>query len=179
MIPLKKITIVILIAFYPFTSNSQSFAKYENMKEVDAMVMTSKMFKMLAKVDFSDGDEEAQQYMKLIENLDEIRMFTSANTNVRSEMAKDVTSYLQAGSLEQLMRVNEDGKNIKFYSKPGKNDSVVSELFMYMEGNKDGEPISVILSITGDIDLSQLSRLTSDLKVPGAEELKNIENKSK
>jgi len=36
----------------------------------------------------------------------------------------------------------------------------------------------VILSITGEIDLSQLSRLTSDLKIPGAEELKNVENKS-
>lgn len=148
------------------------------MKDVDAMIMTSKMFKMLAKVDLSAGDKEAQEYLKLIENLDEIRMFTSENSQVRAEMAKDVESYLKNGSLEQLMRVNEDGKNIKFYSKPGKNDDVVSELFMFMEGNKEGEPISVILSITGDIDLSQLSRLTSDLKVPGAEELKNVKNKS-
>ena len=76
------------------------------------------------------------------------------------------------------MRVNEDGKNIRFYSKGGKNDNYVSELFMFMEGEKEGELISVILSITGEIDLSQLSRLTSDLKIPGAEELKNVENKS-
>jgi len=36
----------------------------------------------------------------------------------------------------------------------------------------------VILSITGEIDLSQLSKLTSDLKVPGAEELSKANKKS-
>lgn len=175
---MKKTVIIFLMGLMPMVSNAQAFGKYENMKDVDAMIMTSKMFKMLAKVDLSDGDKEAQEYLKLIENLDEIRMFTSENSQVRAEMAKDVESYLKNGSLEQLMRVNEEGKNIKFYSKPGKNDEVVSELFMFMEGDKEGEPISVILSITGDIDLSQLSRLTSDLKIPGAEELKKVENKS-
>lgn len=175
---MKKAVIIIFVGLIPLSSNSQAFVKYENMKDVDAMIMTSKMFKMLAKVDLSDGDQEAKEYLQLIENLDEIRMFTSENSQVRSEMAKDVETYLKNGSLEQLMRVNEDGKNIKFYSKPGKNDNVVSELFMFMEGEEDGEPISVILSITGDIDLSQLSRLTSDLKIPGAEELEKVEKKS-
>lgn len=175
---MKKISILFIIGLLPLLSHAQAFEKYENMKEVDAMIMTSKMFKMLAKVDFSEEDEEAQQYMRLIENLDEIRMFTSSNNQIRTDMARDVDNYLKNGSLEQLMRVNEDGKNIKFYSKPGKNETVVSELFMFMEGQEDGEPISVILSITGDIDLSQLSRLARDLKVPGAEELKNIDKKS-
>jgi hypothetical protein len=76
------------------------------------------------------------------------------------------------------MRVNEDGKNIKFYSKPGRNENFVSELLMFMEGEKDGKPIAVILSITGDIDLTQLSKLATDLKVPGAEELKKVNKKS-
>ena len=142
------------------------------------MVMTSKIFKMLAKVDLSDDNPEAREYLKLIENLDEIKMFTSTTASVRSQMQKDVASYLSSNKLDQLMRVKEDGKNIRFYSKSGESDNYVSELFMFMEGEKEGEPISVILSITGEIDLSQLSRLTSDLKIPGAEELKNVENKS-
>lgn len=175
---MKKIAIVIIIGLLPIITQAQSFAKYENMKDVDAMVMTSKMFKMLAKVDLSEDNPEAREYLKLIENLDEIKMFTSTTASVRNEMQRDVESYLNSNSLEQLMRVNEDGKNIRFYSKGGKSDNYVSELFMFMEGEKEGELISVILSITGEIDLSQLSRLTSDLKIPGAEELKNVENKS-
>ncbi len=178
-ITMKKSILVIALSLVSLLGYSQSFEKYENMKEVDAMIMTSKMFKLLAKVDLSSTDPEAQQYIKLIENLKEIRMFSSAAPGVRSQMQSDVASYLSKGSLEQLMRVNEDGKNIKFYSKPGRNDNFVSELFMFMDGEKDGKPISMILSITGDIDLTQLSKLATDLKVPGAEELKKVNKKSK
>ena len=175
---MKKSIIVILVCLVSFAGYSQNFTKYENMKEVDAMIMTSKMFKLLAKVDLSSTDPEAQQYIKLIENLKEIRMYTTNQSAIRAQMAADVSTYLSKGSLEQLMRVNEDGKNIKFYSKPGRNENFVSELFMFMEGEKDGKPIAVILSITGDIDLTQLSKLATDLKVPGAEELKKVNKKS-
>lgn len=175
---MNRLIITLLLALVPIVSHSQNFDKYEDMKDVDAMVMTSKMFKMLAKVDLSSSDPEAQEYMKLIENLDRIQIFKSSNAEVRSQMARDVKSYLQKASLEELMRVNEDGQNIKFYSVPGKNDNYVKELFMFMEGHNENKPISVILSITGEIDLSQLSKLTSDLKVPGAKELEKANKKS-
>ena len=86
---MKKIAIVIIIGLLPVITQAQSFAKYENMKDVDAMVMTSKMFKMLAKVDLSEDNPEAREYLKLIENLDEIKMFTSTTASVRNEMQKD------------------------------------------------------------------------------------------
>ena len=175
---MNKLVIALLLSLAPMLSHSQNFEKYENMKEVDAMVMTSKMFKMLAKVDLSENNPEAREYMKLIENLDRIQIYKSSNTKIMSQMAGDVKSYLAKGSLEELMRVNDGGKNIKFYSVPGKNDNYVRELFMYMEGGEGSEPMSVILSITGEIDLSQLSKLTADLKVPGAEQLKKANKKS-
>ncbi|SDR65111.1 DUF4252 domain-containing protein [Christiangramia echinicola] len=175
---MNKLVITLLLAIAPMFSQSQNFEKYEDMKDVDAMVMTSKMFKMLAKVDLSENDPEAREYMKLIENLDRIQIYKSSNSNIMSQMATDVKSYLQKGSLEELMRVNDNGQNIKFYSLPGKNDNYVRELFMYLEGTEGDKPMSVILSITGEIDLSQLSKLTSDLKVPGAEELKKANKKS-
>ena len=175
---MNRLVITLLLALAPMFSQAQNFEKYEDMKEVDAMVMTSKMFKMLAKVDLSENDPEAQQYMKLIENLDRIQIYKSSDSKIMSQMASDVKSYLQKGSLEELMRVNDGGKNIKFYSLPGKNDNYVKELFMFLEGSEGEEPMTVILSITGEIDLSQLSKLTSDLKVPGAEELKKANKKS-
>jgi len=175
---MNKLVIALLLALAPMLIQSQNFEKYEDMKEVDAMVMTSKMFKMLAKVDLSENDPEAREYMKLIENLDRIQIYKSSNTDIMSQMETDVKSYLQKGSLEELMSVNDNGQNIKFYSLPGKNDNYVRELFMFMEGSEDNKPMNVILSITGEIDLSQLSKLTSDLKVPCAEELKKANKKS-
>lgn len=175
---MNKFVITLLLTLAPMLMNSQNFDKYENMKEVDAMVMTSKMFKMLSKVELDENDPESREYMKLIENLERIQIFKSNSASVRSQMAADVKSYLQKGSMEELMRVTEDGKNIKFYSVPGKNENYVKELFMFLEGTDGDKPLSVILSITGNIDLSQLSKLTADLKVPGAEELKKANKKS-
>ncbi len=175
---MNRLVITLLLTLTPFLFQAQTFDKYENMKEVDAMVMTSKMFKMLAKVDLSSNDPEAREYMKLIENLDRIQIFKSSDAKVMSQMANDVKAYLAKGSMDELMRVNEDGKNIRFYSVPGKNDNYVKELFMFLQGQDDSEPLAVILSITGEIDLSQLSKLTSDLKVPGSEELKKVNKKS-
>lgn len=175
---MKKSIILVMVCLLSVMGYSQNFEKYDSMKDVDAVVMTSKMFKLLSKVDLSASDPEAQQYLNMIDNLNEIRIYTSGTSSVRSQMASDVNSYLNKSSLDELMRVNEDGNNIKFYSKPGKNDNFVSELFMFMEGEKDGKPISVIMSITGNLDLTKISQLTSDLKVPGSEELKNVKNKS-
>ena len=71
----------------------------------------------------------------------------------------------------------DDDKNIKFYSKEGKSDNFVSELLMHLTGNIDGEDRTIIMSITGKIDLKKISKLTSDLNMPGSEELKNIDQK--
>jgi len=175
---MKKLIILGMFTLFSMTGYSQNFEKYDSMKEVDAVVMTSKMFKLLSKVDLSATDPEAQQYLNLIDNLKEIRVYSSHQQGIRSQMASDVSAYLNKSSMDELMRVSEGGNNIKFYSKPGKSDNFVSELFMFMEGQKDGKPVSVIMSITGNLDLSEISKLTSDLKVPGADELKNVKNKS-
>ncbi len=68
--------------------------------------------------------------------------------------------------------------NIKFYSKEGKNDNYVSELLMHLTGNIDGEDRTIIMKITGNIDLKKISKLTSDLNMPGSEELKNLDKKN-
>ncbi|KAA3623239.1 MAG: DUF4252 domain-containing protein, partial [Flavobacterium sp.] len=41
----------------------------------------------------------------------------------------------------------------------------------------EGKDGTMIMSITGNIDLKKISKLTKDLKVPGSEELKNIDKK--
>ncbi|MFD2519039.1 DUF4252 domain-containing protein [Salinimicrobium flavum] len=172
---MKKLTFALLALLMPFLSGAQNFEKYENMKEVDAVVITSKMFKLLTKIDLNADDPETQAYIDLIENLQEMRVFSTTKDNVRQQMSTDVAAYLKSGKLQELMRVTEDGKTVKFYYKPGKTDDYVSQLFMYMEGEEKNKPLSVILNITGEINLAQVSKLANDFKIPGGDELKNVE----
>ncbi len=174
---MKKLAIILVLAVLPYVSNAQSyFDKYENMRDVTSMVMTSKMFKLLSKIDFESKDKETQQYLSLVENINNIKVFVTENQKINDQMRVDVQSYLKSSSLDELMRVKSDnGDNIKFYIKPGSSEDFVKELFMYLEGN-DGKntPKTVILTITGNIDLKQVSKLANDLNIPGGKELKNV-----
>lgn len=172
---MKKLSLVIMACLFSFLANAQNFQDYEDMKDVDAVVVTSKMFKLLTKIDLNTDDPEAQAYIDLIENLQEMRVFSTTNQEVRKQMAADVKRFLKEDSLQELMRVSEDGKTVKFYYEPGKTEDYVSQLFMFMEGQEGEKPVSVILNIVGDINLSQVSRLANDFKFPGGEQLEKIE----
>lgn len=179
---MKKIAILLTMAILPMISWGQNaFDSFENEKDVSAVVVTKNMFKLLSKMDLNSSDPEAQAYLNMVNNLENIKIFTTENASIAKRMDDAVAKYIASSKdLGELMRVKEDGKNIRFYSKEGKNENFVSELLMHLEGTIDGKSTSVIMSITGDLDLRQISKLTEELKVPGSEQLKNIDkNKNK
>lgn len=177
---MKKIAILITILFAPMVVSAQTFDSFEDEKDVTSVIVTKNMFKLLSKIDVESEDPEAKEYMSLINNLENIKIYTTENPEVAKRMNSAVIAYIGKNkALSELMRVKEDGKNIKFYSKEGKNENFVSELLMHLDGNIDGKATSVIMSITGNIDLKQISKLTRDMNVPGSEELKNIDKNKK
>ncbi|RDK87191.1 DUF4252 domain-containing protein [Marinirhabdus gelatinilytica] len=174
---MKKIAIIIALMVAPLLVNAQSpFDAFENADDVTSFVATKKMFKLLSKMDFDSNDPEVKEYLELVNNLENVRIFTTENPSVQKRLNDAVAKYVSGNtSLSELMRVNDDGKNVKFYSKEGKNDNFVTELLMHLTGNIDGKERTVVMSITGNIDLKKVSKLTKDLNVPGSEELKNID----
>lgn len=179
---MKKIAILLTMAILPMISWGQNaFDSFENEKDVSAVVVTKNMIKLLSKMDLNSNDPEAQAYLNMVNNLENIKIFTTENASIAKRMDDAVAKYIASSKdLGELMRIKEDGKNIRFYSKEGKNENFVSELLMHLEGTIDGKSTSVIMSITGDLDLRQISKLTEELKVPGSEQLKNIDkNKNK
>ena len=177
---MKKLAILVAIVMAPMLMSAQSvFDSFEDERDVSSVVVTKNMFKLLSKLDLESNDPEAKEYLELVNNLDNIKIYTTENKEVATRMDAAVATYLSKSSgLSELMRVKDDGKNIKFYSKEGKNDNFVSELLMHLTGNIDGEDRTIIMSITGNIDLKKISKLTSDLNMPGSEELKNIDKKN-
>ncbi|QNJ98532.1 DUF4252 domain-containing protein [Constantimarinum furrinae] len=176
---MKKLALIAILMIAPFLMSAQNaFDAFENEKDVSSVVVTKNMFKLLSKIDLESDDPEVKEYMELVNNLDNIKIFTTDNPEVAKRMNSSVASYISSSKgLGELMRVKDDGKNIKFYSKEGKNENFVSELLMHLDGVIDGKKMTVIMSITGNIDLKKISKLTQDLDVPGSEELKNLNKK--
>ena len=173
---MKQIALLFAIITIPLATFAQgSFESFENEKDVTSVVVTKNMFKLLSKMDLNSNDPEVEDYLKMVDNLETIKIFTTDNPDVAARMSAKVNEYVSSNNeLFELMRVKDDGKNIRFYSKQGATDILVSELLMHLDGLVEGKAMTVVMSITGAIDLKQIGKLTQELKVPGSEQLKNI-----
>lgn len=177
---MKKLAILVAIVLSPMLMSAQgAFDSYEDIDGVTSVVVTKNMFKLLSKIDIESDDPEVKEYMEMVDNLDNIKVFITEDKGVGAKMKADVASYVsRSKGLAELMRVKEGDKNIKFYSKEGSSENHVSELLMFLDGEMDGKEGTVIMSITGNIDLRQVSKLTKDLNVPGSGELKDLKKKN-
>jgi len=92
-------------------------------------------------------------------------------------MKATADKYLKTASLEELMKINEKGKSVKIYVKSGATDSQIKELLMFIDGT--GKEETVLMSLTGNFDLDELSVLTEKMKLPGGDDLKKASKSKK
>ena len=86
-------------------------------------------------------------------------------------MKATADKYAKSAGLEELMRISDKGQNIKIMIKSGASDSQVKELLMFIEGTGKGNE-TVLMSLTGNFDLNELSVLTDKMNLPGGDSLK-------
>lgn len=165
---MKKIILSIAIVLVTLTTYAQNsiFDKFEDMDDVSSVIVNQEAFRMLAK--FKGGGEEGQEYMDMVKGLTSFKVFTTEKPEIASQMDAIMKKYLSSSKLTELMRVKDDETNVKIYVRQGKDEDHVSELVMFVNGvakyMKDSDsPIqaeTVILTLTGDIDLNKISKLT-------------------
>lgn len=177
---MKTIAIAVLMMCSSLMMTAQNeFDKFESVRGVSSMVMNQKMFKLLSKVDLNSSDPEMQAYIELVNNLENVKMFTTTKSDVAADMTSTMSTYVSGRGLQELMRANDDGKNVKFYYKPGSNEDYVKEFVMFLNGDIDGEQRTVFFQVTGNIDLKQISKLAQELDFKGSDALKDVENSKK
>ncbi len=162
------LSLVIVLTTSPFFAQTV-FDKFEDQDLITAVVVNKKMFSLLSKMEVKDKQE--QQYVNLIKKLDNLRVFVTQNDKKANEMKAVSDKYVKTAALEELMRMNEKGKSVKIFVKSGASDTQIKELLMFIEGI--GKEETVLMSLTGDFDLKELSVLTDKMKLPGGEVLKN------
>lgn len=175
---MKNLVVVIAFLISSAVSFAQNaFDKFEDKEGVTSVVVNKKMFEMMSKVKVDAKDKETQQYLNLLKKLDNLKVFTTSSTKVGAEMKATVNSYLKSNPLEELMRVNNEGKNVKIYVKSGANENIVKELLMFIEGANVKDANTIVLSLTGNFSLDEISMLTEKMSLPGGDDLKKASNK--
>lgn len=169
---MKKCIILFAMAFLPLVGFSQSiFDKYEDYDDVTSVVVSQKAFELLAKFDIDKEDPDARDFMDIATSLSSMKVFTTENKGISTEMKATVDKYLGSSNMTELMRVKDKDANVKFYIREGKDSDHVKELLMFMTGIKnvemdDRKIETVLLTLTGDIDLNKISSLTKKMNLP-------------
>ncbi|WP_243471488.1 DUF4252 domain-containing protein [Winogradskyella sp. MH6] len=188
---MKKLIVIVALIIAPMLSGAQSiFDKYEDMKEVTSIVVTQKAFRMLATIDLDVDDPEAKEFMEMVKKITGLKVFTTGDEKISADMKSTVDKYLKSSALEELMRIKDGEQTVKFYVKEGKDENHVKELLMFVSGLKEiteGQDIeingkkreieTVLLTLTGDIDLRQVSKITNQMDIPGGDQLKKASEK--
>ena len=179
----KLIVLVMAIMLVPLTGMAQKniFEKYSDDADVTYVSIKPKMFQMIAKMGINVEDAEAKAYMDMVKSITSFKTIVTDNKTISADISKWVKS--RSGGLEELMEVKDDGTEVKFYVKEGKDADHVKELLIYVNGidkvmnekveinGKERKIETVVVSLTGDIDLNEISKLTDKMNIPGGSHL--------
>lgn len=181
----KKAVVLLAILIAPMLSFGQSFFdKYESMKGVTSGVISQKMFKMIATIDVDLDDPEAQGFLDMVKKIQSIKVLSTGDSNISSSLSADTEKYISSSKLDELMRFKDGNQTVKFYVKEGRDENHVKELLMFISGLKEltkdanieingekREIETILVSIIGDVDLREISKITGKMNVPGGEHL--------
>ncbi|WP_298345201.1 DUF4252 domain-containing protein [uncultured Algibacter sp.] len=179
----KFIVLVMAIMLLPLTGMAQKniFEKYSENPDVTYVSIKPKMFQMIAKMGINVEDAEAKAYMDMVKSITSFKTIVTDNKAISADVSKWVKS--RSGGLEELMEVKDDGTEVKFYVKEGKDADHVKELLIFVNGidkmmddkieinGKERKIETVVVSMTGDIDLNEISKLTDKMNIPGGKHL--------
>ena len=163
--------ILIMISVTAFAQKNpvdKLFEKYSGKDGFTTVLISSKMFSMIS--DMKAMDDEFNETMS---NIESIKILTTEddslidpNVNFYKELEKD----LSWDEYEELMVVKEKDQDIKFLVKEKKE--VIVELFMVV----GGEGNNALISIRGNIDLKNISKLSKSMNIEGFEKLEGVDD---
>ena len=111
--------------------------------------------------------EEEKEFKEAISNLESMKIIVKEEATDAEALFNEAIKK-PGKEFELLMEVDQDSEH--FYFLINEKNGVIAELLMI--GNSDGE--FIILSLTGEIDLAQISRLSRSMNIDQMQHLQKI-----
>jgi len=166
---MRKLILLIALTVASMVTSAQSlFDTLEDMDGVDMVVVNKDMFELLSKFNPDKmKDNKAMQIFAMINDLKSFKMFSTDDSFIADKMEVMTNTAIKKHNLTELMRIKEDDSRIKIYVKATKNKEYVSEVLMFIKGidkQTKGISKSMIMSLTGVIDITKMSDLADTFK---------------
>lgn len=172
---MKRIVAVVMLMItineiYAQDAISKFFTKYNDDQSFTQVNVSGKMFSLFTNMEANDPEDK--EVLDAISRLKGLRILMKDNTSDARSLYKEAFALIPVKEFEELMSVRDKEKDMKFYIK--ENSGKISELVMIMGGLDD----FMVLSLVGDIDLKQISRIGKKMDVKGLENLQNIDKRN-
>ncbi|HLO57597.1 MAG TPA: DUF4252 domain-containing protein [Bacteroidales bacterium] len=162
----------------PVVSQAQSimdklFDKYSGKEGFTSVYISKYMFDMFRSDENLDAKNQ-EDLNHVISKLTGIKILVTDDdpaTPTPVNLYQEIMKVLPSSPYKEVMVVREKDQNIKFFVK--ENGNKVAELLMVIGGNDE----SVLISIQGDIDMKNISKLAKSMNVEGMQNLEKIDEK--
>jgi len=142
------------------------FNKYSSDESFTQVTVSGKMFNLFTNME-ADTPED-KEVLEAISKLKGLRILAKEDDPNARALYKEAFSLVPAKEYEELMSVRDKDKDMKFLIK--ESGGKISELLMIMGGTKE----FMVLSLFGEIDLKQVSRIGKKMNVDGLENLEKM-----
>lgn len=142
------------------------FQKYENDQSFTLISVTPKMFSMFTKLDINST--EGKSLMQVVKKIRGLRILVKENTKEGARLFQEASSLLTK-EYEELMTVRDGKSDLRFMVKENAKGNI-AELIMLIGSNDE----FMAMSLSGDIDLAEISQIASGMNIEGMDKLKNI-----
>ncbi len=170
---MKKIAILSILFLSTLSANAQEdaitkfFSKYQNDDSFTKINITGRMFGLFT--NFETEEEEDQEMIDAISKVKGLKILAKEDIRNGQELYKEAFRLIDSSEYEELMTIREKDNDMKFLIK--EKDGIIAELLMVI-GSEDS---FFLLSLVGDIDLKQISKLSKSMDIDGFENLQNID----
>jgi len=144
------------------------FDKYADDEAFTKVTITSKMFSLFT--EFEPEDPDTKELTEAISKLKGLKILASDSVDNARRYFKDATSQVRKSKMEELMSVRDGTDDMLFMIQ--EDGGKISELVMLVGGDNK----FVAMSLYGEIDLKQISKISKGMKIDGMKYLENIDN---
>ena len=174
----RIITLLFAAFLMPLLMHAQSpldkvFAKYADQDKFTTVSISKEMFTNILAMAASSNDSSSREIKGIMDKLTGLKVITY-NIDT-TDYAKAVSIYNEwaglfpASTYKELMAVTEGRDNYKFMTKQDA-EGKISEMVMLMKGKKE----ILVLSLTGVIDMSNISKISKNFGIHGMEGIQHM-----
>lgn len=151
------------------TAIDRYYQKYNDDERFTKVFISSKMFGLFTEF---ETDDKAQKAMgEAISKLKGLKMLVGEQIDNAPALYKELVKGPQA-NMEELMTIQKEGAEFKFFIT--ESGGKISELLMLIFDKNH----LLMMSIVGEINLSDMAKLSKHMNITGFEHLENVGNKS-